>query len=67
MVILLKGYINHEISGAIIRASQHGQITNKLAMANTKGQLTFEKALYRAYNNIDLDDKTSVNYPEIQD
>lgn len=67
MVILLKGYINHEISGAIIRASQHGQITNKLAMANTKGQLTFEKALYRAYNNIDLDDKTSVNYPVLTD
>lgn len=67
MVILLKGYINHEISGAIIRASQHGQITNKLAMANTKGQLTFEKALYRAFKSIDLDDKTSVNYPEIQD
>lgn len=67
MVILLKDYINHEISGAIIRASQHGQITNKLAMANTKGQLTFEKALYRAFKSIDLDDKTSVNYPEIQD
>ena len=67
MVIMIKGYINHEVSGAIVKASQHGQITDKIAMANTKGQLTFEKALYRASKSIDLDDKTSVNYPEIED
>lgn len=64
IVIMTKNYINHEISGAIIKASQNKEITNKIALVNTKGQLTFEKALYRANEGFSFNDQTGINYPE---
>ena len=60
IIILMQSYIKHSVSqNAIAEAKASG---TKIAMAQSAGQLSVEKALYRADNGLNVVDSPVVNY-----
>lgn len=63
IIILMQSYIKHSVSqNAIAEAKTSG---TKIAMAQSAGQLSVEKALYRADNGLNVVDSPVVDYPTI--
>lgn len=63
IIILMQSYIKHSVSQNAIAEAKAD--STKIAMAQTAGQLSVEKALYRANNGLNVVDSPVVDYPTI--
>lgn len=64
IVILMQSYIKHSVSQAAIEQAKLDG--TKIAMAQYAGQLSLEKALYRADNRLNVAEGPNVDYPLLQ-
>lgn len=63
IIILMQSYIKHSVSQNAIAEAKAD--STKIAMAQSAGQLSVEKALYRADNELNVVDSPVVDYPTI--
>lgn len=64
IIILLQNYISHEVTRPIIAQLKD---TKAIALAENAGQLSLEKALYRANNDLGVNDQDFIPYPMVND
>lgn len=62
IIILLQNYISHEVTRPIIAQLKD---TKAIALAETAGQLSLEKALYRASRGFGVNDQDYIQYPRL--